>query len=175
MYVVFSRPAHQDRSCRVSPSDSAMLRASTLFALLALLPASTRGQQAPAVPDSIAHPIVAGCGVRIDPPAYLRTVAEPGTFTPGETAELDRLDGKLRQANAPLGQAWYAPDLDRDGRRVILHDLRANYQEWWSGVVDLIGQERADVFINPAPEPRDRSSGEVRCLRRSILGILSLH
>lgn len=159
------------------PKRAARAALDALPALLAVavLPASTHGQQARAVPDSVAHPIVAGCGVRIDPPAYLRTVADSATFSPQEAAELDRLETDLRQANAPLGEAWYAPDLDQEARRAILHDLRANYKEWWSHVVDLLGPSRADAFISPAPEPRDSTTGAIRCLQRSILGILSLH
>ncbi len=144
--------------------------AAAVVAALAGGPLPADGQDAePQVPDSLAHPIVLGCGDRIDPPAILWKGIEVGAVSAAERDSLAVLETSLRATNAPLGATWHEDPITQPERARLLEQLQSNYRSWWRDVGSLLGPDRAESLMTAPPALRGS-----RCLERPLAGVLGL-
>ena len=58
------------------------------------------------VRDTLAHPVVLGCGDRLDPVGYVIRMAEELQLTPTQSADLANLNEQVVARNIPLAAKW---------------------------------------------------------------------
>ena len=122
--------------------------------------------------DSLAHPIMTSCGVRLDPVGYL---FERGPDLGLSSTELDAIAAvgdRLGEANRPHGERWWglvtAAETSAAQRREVLDALRRNYRAALGEIEVILGPERWSAALTPPA----RGDPRVRCLCRSVLAII---
>lgn len=155
-----------------------MTKANLLAATCVLLmgshvTAAPLGGQTP--PDSVAHPIVTNCGVRLDPVGFFLARAGELGLSPEEIGSIQDVGTRLVEENRPLGERFWALAGKgvADDRRPILFELRANYRAALEEIRNLVGAERfAQAFREPVGA--EAEAGEIPCLVRAIPAMVGM-
>lgn len=121
--------------------------------------------------DSLAHPIMTSCRVRLDPVAYVVERAADLRLSQTELASIEAVGARLEEANRPHGERWWSlvgmPAV-ADQRSGVLAALRGNYRAALGEIEVILGPERWSAALSPPA----RGDPRVRCLCRSVIAIL---